>query len=163
MTFEDITLRNQSVAGITNACNTICMRHLSSYNSVPAIKNESARIILLDSQLNGGDSSQYGIEITGYSFVFARNIQSNGYAGALSVDGVPIQGNNVTEYHNLQDYSLFANDGKSLGLPIEETPEYINNNPQEWASVADFGAGPTNPLYGFNDATTGRFICYKIQ
>ena len=153
MTFEDITLRNQSVAGITNACNTICMRHLSSYNSVPAIKNESARIILLDSQLNGGDSSQYGIEITGYSFVFARNIQSNGYAGALSVDGVPIQGNNVTEYHNLQDYSLFANDGKSLGLPIEETPEYINNNPQEWASVADFGAAPTNPLYGFNDAT----------
>ena len=153
MTFEDITLSNQSKAGITNACNTICIRHLNSTNTVPAIKNGSARVILLDSQLDGGDSDQYGVEVSGYSFVYARNIQSSGYAGALSVDSIQIQGKSVTEYHNQQDYSLLPNDGKSLGLPIEETPDYVNNNPADWASVADFGAAPTNPQYGFNDAT----------
>jgi len=153
MTFEDITLSNQSKAGITNACNTICIRHLNSTNTVPAIKNGSARVIILDSQLDGGNSDNYGVEVSGYSFVFARNIQSSGYAGALSVDSIQIQGKNVTEYHNQPDYSLLPNDGKSLGLPIEETPDYVNNNPADWASVADFGAAPTNPLYGFNDAT----------
>jgi len=153
MTFEDITLENQSVAGITNACNTICVRHLKSTNTMPAIQNTSARVIIMDSQLDGGGSTRYGIDVSGYSFVFARNIKSSGYAGALLVDSVPIQGNHVIEYHNQQDYSLWPNDGKSLGLPIEETPDYVNNNASDWADVSDFGADPTNPLYGFNDAT----------
>ncbi len=153
MTFEDITLRNQTVAGITNACNTIIVRHLNSSNAVPAVKNESGRVIILDSQLEDGDDSHFGIEVSGYSFVFARNIQSSGYQGALSVDGTGIQGQNISEYHNQPDYSIAPNNGKSLGLPIEETPEYVNNNPNDWASVTEFGAQPTNPQYGFFDAT----------
>jgi len=153
MTFEDITLKNQKVAGMTNACNTICIRHLTSTNVVPAIKNANARVIIVDSKLNGGGKDNYGVEVTGYSFVFARNLLSEGYAGALSVDSVAIQGNNVVEYHNSTDFSRWNNDGTSLGISVEETPNYVNNNQADWADVTDFGATPTNPIYSVKDIT----------
>lgn len=104
MTFEDIVLHNQSVAGIANACNTIIVRHLNSRNEVPAVLNAGARLIILDSQLEDGGSEHFGIDVTSYSFVFARNIQSSGYQGALQVNGTGIQGDFITEYHNQPDY-----------------------------------------------------------
>ncbi len=153
MTLEGITLNNQSVAGIKNSCNTLAIRKLRSNNTVPAIDNNNARTIIVDSQLNGGSSSNYAI--TNVGFLFARNVTTTGYASAIRTNGTPVPGANVNEYHTMPDYSLFPNNGKSLNLPIEETPEYINNTPSDWANVRAYNARPSNPLYGFFDATAG--------
>ncbi len=153
MTLEGITLNNQSVAGIKNSCNTLAIRKLRSNNTVPAIDNDNARTIIIDSQLNGGSSSNYAI--TNVGFLFARNVTTSGYAAAISNNGAAVSGANVAEYHTMPDYSMFQNNGKTLNLPIEETPEYFNNTPSEWANVRTFNARPTNPLYGFFDATAG--------
>jgi Pectate lyase superfamily protein/Carboxypeptidase regulatory-like domain len=153
MTFENVTLNNQSVAGIRNSCNTLAIRKLQSNNSVPAIDNDNARAIIIDSQLNGGNSSNYAIVNRG--FLFARNITTSGYAAAISNNGTAVPGATVAEYHTMPDYSMFQNNGKSLNLPIEETPEYFNNTPSDWANVRAYNARPTNPLYGIFDATAG--------
>ena len=155
MTLEDVTLNNQSVAGIYNSCNTLAIRNLRSTNSVPAIQNNDARTIIVDSQLNGGSSSNQAIVSTANSFLFARNITTSGYSNAIRDDGTNVPGTSVVEYHNKPDYSQFQNNGKSLNLPIENTPEYVNNTPTDWANAKTYGARPTNPLYGTFDATPG--------
>ncbi len=153
MTFEQITLKNQTVAGIRNACNTMAIRKLTSINSVPAIRNDNGRVIILDSILNGGNKQNDAIVNTG--FLFARNITTKGYNNAINTNGVPVEGASVSEYRTNPDFSLFPNDGKSLNLPIRETPVHVSNNPSDWANVAAFNAHPTNPLYGFFDTTAG--------
>ncbi len=153
MTFEDITLQNQTVCGVYNVCNTLAMRKITSTNSVKAFENRG-RIILLDSKLNAGNSTTNAIDnING--FFFGRNITTTGYANAFSNNGTALIGNNITELHTDEDNSTFANDGKSLNLPIEETPVYVNNNLNDWGKANSFGAQPTNPIYGALDAGPG--------
>ena len=152
MTFEDITLTNQAINGLYNSCNTLSIRHLKSNNSVTAIRN-LGRIILVDSELKGGISSNPAINST--AFLYARNIQTAGYGTAIINNSQTVLTSYVSEFRNVENYSKFPNDDKSLGLPIEETPEYVNNNPNDWADVTTYGANPTNPQYGFSDATAG--------
>jgi hypothetical protein len=153
MTFEDVTLQNQTVCAVYNECNTLAMRKIKSTNTVKAFENRG-RLILLDSKLNGGNASTNAIEnING--FFFGRNITTLGYANAFSNSGTPIAGSNITEYHTDNDNSMFPNDGKSLNLPIEETPVYVNNNLSEWGKANNYGAQPANPFYGTFDAGPG--------
>jgi Pectate lyase superfamily protein/Secretion system C-terminal sorting domain len=152
MTFEDIILRNQTVAGIFNNCNTIAMRHINTFNVPKPIINQG-RISILDSRLETTLSTNYAIENTGV--IWCRNIVTNGYAGSLTNNTVPIGGNNIIEYKSGTDNSQFTNDGKSLGLPIEETPEYTNNNLTDWGKANTYGALPTNPIFAAYDATAG--------
>jgi hypothetical protein len=65
--------------------------------------NTNARLVILDSKLNEGNSNNHGIIVSGKSLVFARNICSTGYKGALSVEDKTIQGAKVSEYHNQPD------------------------------------------------------------
>ncbi len=155
MTLENITLNNQGVAGIRNSCNTLAIRKLQSNNSVPAIQNNDARTIIIDSQLNGGSSSTPAIVSTAGSYIFARNVTTSGYSNVIRDGSTNVPGTSVVEYHNKPNYSLFQNNGRTLNLPIEETPEYINNNPSDWANVLTYGARPANPIYGTFDATAG--------
>ncbi len=152
MTFEDITLRNQTVAGITNNCNTIAMRHITTVNVPKPIINQG-RISILDSRLEITSSPNYAIENNG--LIWCRNISTTGYAGAIINNAIPVIGNSIVEYKSGLDNSLFPNDGKSLGLPIEETPEYVNNNLSEWGKANTYNALPTNPLFATYDATAG--------
>jgi Pectate lyase superfamily protein len=152
MTFEDITLTNQAINGIYNSCNTLSIRHLKSNNSVIAIRNQG-RIILLDSELKGGNVSNSAINST--AFLYARNVQTAGYGTAIIHNSQTVITPYISEFRNVENYSKFPNDNKSLGLPIEETPEYYNNNPSNWADVTTYGATPTNPQYGFSNATAG--------
>ena len=153
MTFENVTLLNQTVCAIYNDCNTLAMRNITSTNTVKAFENRG-RIVLLDSKLNGGNPAINAIDnING--FFFGRNITTIGYANAFSNSGTVVPGNNITEFHTNEDNSTFANDGKSLNLPIEETPVYVNNNMNEWGKANSFGALPSNPLFGAYDAGPG--------
>jgi Pectate lyase superfamily protein len=152
MTFEDITLTNQAVYGLYNNCNTLSIRHLKSNNSVTAVRN-LGRIVLIDSELKGGISSNSAINSTG--FLFVRNVNTVGYGTSIIHNSQTVTTPYIAEFRNIENYSKFPNDNKSLDLPIEETPEYYNNTPSDWADVTTYGANPTNPLYGFSNATAG--------
>ena len=152
MTFEDITLTNQAVNGIYNNCNTLSIRHLKSNNSVTAIRN-LGRVILLDSELKGGNVSNSAIN--SIVFFYARNVNTQGYGKSIIHKTDTITTPYISEFRDVENYSKFPNDNKSLDLPIEETPEYYNNNSNEWADVTPFGANPTNPQYGYSNATAG--------
>jgi Pectate lyase superfamily protein/MBG domain (YGX type)/SprB repeat len=152
MTFEDITLTNQAIYGLYNSCNTLSIRHLTSNNSVPAIRNQG-RVILIDSELKGGNISNSAINSS--EFLFARNIKTEGYGTSIINGTQTVSAAYVSEFRNIENYSTFPNDNKSLDLPIEETPEYFNNNPNDWADVTTYGANPTNPVYANVNATAG--------
>jgi hypothetical protein len=160
MTFEDVTLTNQQISGIYNNCNTLAIRRLQSTNSVPAVDN-NGRIVLIDSQLSGGSGSNPALKTCTDCVLFARNVTTSGYSPTVLRGSTPVVTTpTISEFltsgnPSAQDYSQFSNDGKTLNLPIEETPNYVNNTPSDWADVTTYGAQPTNPIYGFSDATPG--------
>jgi Pectate lyase superfamily protein/Secretion system C-terminal sorting domain len=151
MTMEHIVLKNQKVAGIYNFCNTLSIRKLTTIN-VPKPVQNFGRMTLLDANLTSDNPySNYAIE-NGTIF-YGKNINTSGYAGALLNENIPVAGNNISEFTMGQNYSLFPNDGKSLGLPIEETPQYVNNDLTQWTKANSYGAEPSDPNFFIIDAT----------
>lgn len=154
MTFENITLRNQTVLGMYVNCNALAIKNLTSYNKVKALQGQGGRITLINSKFNNGTAGTYAVSNNGGS-IFARNITSTGYAGILVIDNVIVPGTSVTEYHSGPDYSQYTNTGKSLNLTISETPVYANNDLNTWGKANDYGCLPTNPFYSVYDAGPG--------
>jgi hypothetical protein len=155
MTFEQVNIKNSSITGLFNLCNTLAIRKLFTQNCAKAIVNSGGRITLLDSRFENSANTNYAIENINDSKLFCRNITSTGYAGALVNNSIPIPGSSLAEYYVGTNYSLFPNDGKSLNLPVEETPTYINNNLSEWAKANSFGAEPSNPNFSIINAAPG--------
>ncbi len=151
MTMEHIILRNQTVAGITNNCNTLAIRKLTTINVPRPIQN-LGRITLLDANLTSTNpSANYAIENGGV--FYGKNINTSGYTSALISNSNPFVGNSISEFTMGPNYSLFSNDGKSLGLPIEETPQYVNNDLTEWAKANSYGAVSSNPNFFITDVS----------
>jgi hypothetical protein len=132
---ENITLKNQSVAGIYNSEQTISVRNLLSTNKVPAIMNEHGMVLLLDAELQGGASSTQAIQSLGN--IYARSVTSAGY-GATLLDEITATPKTVTgaitEYVNGTPLTLRGGSkASSLNLPIAETPTYEDTNLSDWA------------------------------
>jgi hypothetical protein len=158
VTFENITLENQRVAGIRNMWNILSIRGLTSNNRVPAIKHENITqaysrdtrnlTVLVDAKLTGG--SPENVAIDNYAGnVYLRNVQTTGYQAVVKNRGNIIPGTSITEYISNQPLSLFKSTERSLKLPIAETPTFHDNNLNNWVNVRDFGAVPSD---GSNDA-----------
>jgi|SanBayMetagenome_1026888.scaffolds.fasta_scaffold00571_4 hypothetical protein len=101
----------------------------------------SAHGIFLDSSFQGKDGAS-AIDVADGQ-LFARNIQTSGYASSLSRDGKSvIAAPNVEEF--VSGPTLSTNPGtpsSSLRLPIEESPKILSEPaPANWANVDDFGA-----------------------
>jgi hypothetical protein len=151
MTMEHIILRNQTVAGITNNCNTLAIRKLTTVNVPKPIQN-FGRITLLDANLTSTNSfPNYAIENCGV--FYGKNVATSGYTSALINNTTAFVGNSISEFSQGPNYSLFTNDGKSLGLPIEETPQYVNNDLTQWTKANNFGAVSTNPNFFITDVS----------
>jgi hypothetical protein len=140
--FENIKLQNQLQAGIDNNANILSIRKLTSENRVPAIQNTGNAkgiIMILDSNLTGGDYAESAIEnITGT--LYARNICTSGYRSAIQDGYSVIPGNRVKEHTSKEEASLFSSDVSSLNLPIQDTPTVSYGNAGDWVSVKQFGA-----------------------
>jgi hypothetical protein len=144
MTLEHVILKNQNVAGILNKTAQAHVRDLTSVNSVPAIVSASGFNIVIGANLTGGASSNAAILSKD---ILARDLTVGGYGIALqdpSPGGkaLPATGANmkIPEYVYPPAKSLFASPAATLRLPVEETPEIIDEDPGKWANVADFGA-----------------------
>jgi hypothetical protein len=101
----------------------------------------SANAVVLDSSFQGKDGAAAMDLADGQ--LFARNIQTPGYASALVRDGKSVLSSpNVEEYVSLPALSTEPGaPSASLRLPIEESPKILSEpDPANWANVDDFGA-----------------------
>lgn len=139
MTLEDITLKNQNVAGIENNTNTLAIRGLNSHNSVPAIRNQKrGLIILLDGNLDGGVPEVSAIENKDDSYLYTRNTQATRYNSLIKNNNQIVQGLTQKEYFSVPTTQLFDSPQQSLNLPVKETPEFHDNNINNWANVKNY-------------------------
>lgn len=146
ITFEFITLRNQTQAGIYLDENTLHMRGLYSENRVPAVKSTASlnMLTLIDSYLKGKGSAANALSLDGAYFI--RDVVVEGYTNAVTSSKFPtLTGQNgtkttIAEFTSDSVYAVRNATKKSLRLKIEETPDYYNPDFSKWANVLDFGA-----------------------
>lgn len=146
LTFENITLENQRVAGINNTWNLLSIRNLTSRNAVPVIKSEGANpndtrsfTVVVNGNFSGGSRLNAAIEVNAGN-IFLRNITTTGYQGVIKQGDKVMPGNTVTEYASNQVYSLFSTLQKSLNLPVQEVPIVPWDDIKLWANVETYGA-----------------------
>lgn len=136
LTLEHIELKNQNTVGILNEGNTLAIRGIESVNSVPVIENKKGLIIAMEGIFKGGTKNNTAITNQGY--FYARDVQTKGYRSAMENNGVTVAKSSIKEYISHSVYSLFDSPEQSLKLPIEETPDYHDNNLNNWANVKDY-------------------------
>src|SRR5882757_2754470 len=141
ITFENLAIKNQLIAGIINTDNVLTIRNLVSTNTVPAIQNFgtppsglTGLVTLIGAQLLGGSHSVSAIQ--NYQTLYARNVVTTGYRSAISNAAMsPIPGSSVTEYTSGPTYTQFGGTAASLKLPIQETPDFEEADLTKWVSV----------------------------
>jgi Pectate lyase superfamily protein len=149
VTFENLFLANQLVAGISNTDNVLSIRNLVSVNKVPAIQNLGSSspsltglVTLIGAILSGGAPSSSAIQNS--QTLYARDVITSGYRSAIQdASGEQVPGTFVTEYNSGPVYTLFGHGSSSLNLPIQETPEFEETDLSKWKSVVSLGADRT--------------------
>lgn len=141
--FEHITIRNQRVAGVRNTNNIVSIRDLNSSNAVPAVRNVGGHglFTLIESNLSGGVPGVNAIENADNSKMFIRQVTTSDYSSAVLNGTSAVPSGYVDEYVSHAPVSLFAGtSSKSLRLPVQETPEYNDTDPANWANIQAYGA-----------------------
>lgn len=134
LTLENVTIRDQKIAGIRVDQNLLHIRNLQSDNTVPAllVTDRNGMVTVLDSRLTGGSGN--AIECRGN--LFARNLTVTGYdAIQLRDRKIPVPLPN-----EISDPAPLAGSA-SLSLPIEDTPSYWNADLADWKAVGPREAG----------------------
>jgi hypothetical protein len=157
-TFEHLTLSGQTEFGFDNHGQAISIRGLISKNSVPAVRSYGT-MCLIEANLTGREGADKTPAVINYNGgrLHLRDITTTGYARAIgdvaSPDFVRVYrirgedkpgslGPDVKEYFSHPPTSPFPSAAGSLRLPIEETPEFLPDDPKSWAVVDAFGADP---------------------
>ncbi len=135
---EHIHLEGQNVCGLQNRGQTLGIRKLTSVNRVPALQVKGHVTVLVDSELRGGDAGRAAMELEGSCLV--RNVTTSGYGKAIACGEQTVEGPTVEEWTSKEPVMLFETAPRSLNLPVEETPEFVDNDLSQWANVQDFGA-----------------------
>ena len=133
---ENIVLKDQRTYGLYNDSNALSICGLKSVNKVPAVHNRAGWgfISLVNADLTGGASGSAAIENSGYMFV--RNAETGGYGRAIVSHGKATPGAKVDEWTSHPYFSLFESPGRSLNLPIEQTPDVEWEAPGKWVNLA---------------------------
>lgn len=141
-TLEYVSLAGQRAYGWVNDGQAVSARKLTSRNDVPVLYNKrgSGSIALIDSDfitVGGCDRAA----IINESGLLARNISTQGYAQAIDGSNgteASVKDARVDEFTSHLPITLFESPGRTLNLPIEETPEVPWDDPKDWVSVAKF-------------------------
>lgn len=161
VTAEHLTLERQRKYGLANYGQVLSVRKLVSNNAVPAVLNAKGPgvLTLIDADLTGTTGAAEVPAVVNEATLFARNVSASGYKKALeSAHKEPPapDGAKIAEFASLQTYSLFPSAGKSLSLPVEETPTVPDDDPSTWVSVRKHGAGGNDYNHREkNDDTSG--------
>lgn len=146
VTAEHLALDRQRKYGLWNAGQVLSVRKLTSTNAVPAVFNAKGPgvLTLVDAELTGAKGAADLPAVVNEATLFARNVTATGYKRALETaggDAAAPAGLRVDEFTTHRPASLFPSAGKSLGLPVEETPAVPDDDPSTWESVRRHGAG----------------------
>lgn len=153
MVFDNLTLENQQVVGISNIGNVLSINGLTSTNTVPVIDSREApasTIVLINADLNGGGAAEPAIQML-EGTLYARNITTSGYSLAIADGTTSVPGGVIPEYvsnstSSGEVYTLVPGSETSLHLPIEATPTIQYDDLSQWVSVTEFGAIPDDGL-----------------
>ena len=142
VTMEHITLLNQSKAGFQLMQNIASIRDLTSVNTVPVIvATGTSALVVLDGIFSGGAGGSAAITMRSPGQMYLRNIINSGYGAISAKNGSTVAaGGSLTEYSSSAPVSAFSTPAQALTLPIQETPEYSDNNFANWANVKRYGA-----------------------
>jgi hypothetical protein len=146
-TYETVSLQHQRITGIINDNNVLCIDSLTSINAVPVISasSDNGHITLVNAQLSGGAPGNAAIATK--NKIYCRAVTSSGYGKLiddLSSSNRDVTASSVDEYTNFNVVSAFPSPTQSLNLPIEQAPEFHNNDFSQWANVVTSGATPNN-------------------
>jgi hypothetical protein len=157
LTFENITLRNQTVLGwlnenesrVANGTTQLAVGQVLSIRglnasslTVPAFKNPSGHVVMIDSTFagTGAASTTHAIENGASGQMLLRNVSATGYQRILRDGGVNLSGSSITEWTSNAPVSQFTSTGATLNLPIQETPTVPDDDPSTWANIKNYGA-----------------------
>jgi hypothetical protein len=150
-TVEHLVLREARRAGIRNQSHILNIRGLDTEGiDGPAIvnTNDNGVLTILDSNLKGlpGHTA-----IVNYGYLFARNIQVQGYGASLNDHGALSSGN-LSEVRHGDLIKLWEESpDTSLRLPVLENPDPPYDPVESWVNITDFGYEPGSveePNYG---------------
>ncbi len=135
---EHASLKGQLKVGLVNLGQHLSVRGLKFEGETTAVKTESF-LALLDSKFvgRGAAKDRPAIEL-GKAPFFARNVELSGYKQSLSTGDAKLQ-----EFVQGRASNPFASPVKSLGLAVEDAPEFGWDDPKTWAVAETFGADPT--------------------
>ncbi len=134
-TLEHIHLRQQNRFGLQSVGETLAIRDLESRNQVPAIHLKGGHTVLLDAKLIGTGPAKELPALVAGGTAYVRNLTTSGYGQAITNRAGGATGPVVAEWISGTAVSLGAGPGKSLGLPVQETPDAPWDAPADWQAV----------------------------
>jgi hypothetical protein len=138
---DEITVRNQHVAGIQTHRKGVSILNLYSVNTVPAVnslfRDGMLTIIGADLRTPGGIAVQEAAVVGKGDFLYLRDAVTEGYSHAVNDNGQLIAPLQLGEsYRNGPAYYTWGESLQDFShLPIELTPEVPWDDPSEWAVV----------------------------
>jgi hypothetical protein len=133
MTFENLRLSTQRIAGIDNINNVISIRRMVSRTSRPSIINgNGALATIIDSSLLNGAAGTSAITNQGATFL--RNLAIQGYSTLINDRGTPQNMPANGEYSSSPVMSLTGTT-HSLALTVPETPAVPTFAVTDWVGV----------------------------
>lgn len=148
LTFQDVTLRNQTTAGITNVSKNIVVENLTTQNVPVAVRtvDASATVMIINSNL-GGKGTGSAINIQQKGFLYARNLISSSFPNIVTVANQNLFNakTSLKEWssHNYKvgnSQRSWTEDNTLVGLnlPVKKAPEFHNSDLTTWANINSF-------------------------
>ncbi|MDY7020465.1 MAG: glycosyl hydrolase family 28-related protein [Cyanobacteriota bacterium] len=151
-TFKDIELTNQNEVGINAGGGTLIIDGLKSNNSVPVIdtSNWFEMVTIVNGDFQGGSPDVSAIEAKGQ--LYARNIKTQGYQSVIEYEDEVIPGNRVEEYASETSQLFDDSTQTALNLPVQDFPEFHDENLENWGRFKPRWYGDTGPLQDLLDS-----------
>lgn len=138
LVLEDLSLRDQNLAGIRNFGQHLSLRKVTSRNEVPALLIKGGVTVLLESVLTGSGTASEIPAISGPGTFYFRNVTATGYSQALEGQA----GLKIEELPSREAATCFGGPARALNLPVKELPPVSWEAPEKWVSPLQFGGKP---------------------
>lgn len=158
MGFERTTISAQTVAGFLINSAGLCLRGITSVNSVPLVNSSSSSGLttVLDSTHTGGAG---GSAFTGTGTLFLRNVNLDGFSAVVNgVSGISNEAvtPSIAEYHSRATetaFNLFSPNSIGVSSPVPPTM-FTTDNPAATLNAHFYGlsSGGTDDAPGFQKA-----------
>lgn len=137
-TLEHVTLTGQSLAGIYNQNQQLALRNVhTSAQAGPSLWNTTGHVTLVEGSFTAAPAgaTQPAVKNGAAGRVLLRQIVSSGYQKVVDDPSFPVTGTFVNEWLSNASNYLFATTGRTLNLPITETPAVAYDDPATWVNV----------------------------